>query len=499
MSRIVDCFDEACRNYRERCALMEFGRRSARRVSFEDLKRDVDRVCAALHEKGLQRGDRVVLFVSPSYELLVFLIACLKLGASLMIIDLWAGKGLIRQTFREYRADYIAVSGKTKLIRLAFGELRKIKALIRVDKLFANREKAGREGQESAEALTNAPRRPMPEIPEQDVAVLTMTTGSTGRPKIVLRSHRDLYRQLELVRSNMDERKGETIALNTSFMYHFVNILNGYSGILLPAESRALLAMLGKNKRRSTQELPAQVLFSSPDFCLETELRFPALEELYFGGAILNLYEAEKIRKKFPQAKITYIYGATECNLICKTNLDDYIQSLREGRTVLGEAVKGVRIKTDENREIMVHADVVLADYLNPEQRRGEVDEEGRYWHRTGDLGRIEDGTLVYLGRRDVFVRGTQEDFCSNEIEQAVVRRFSGLKKCACFYHRDKNYLFVEGDPCSEGELRDFAKAWGLGEDLVITRLHKIPCDAKHHSKIDYNHLKRLAERRNRV
>lgn len=497
MSRIVDCFDEACRKYRERCALMELGRGSVRRVSFEDLKRDVDRVCAALLQKGVKRGERIVLFVSPSYELLAFVIACLKLGVSLMIIDVWAGKQLIRETFKEYRADYIAVSGKTKLIRLAFGEFRKIKALIRVDRLFADRAKAVGEGQESAEVLANALRRTMPKISEHEVAVLTMTTGSTGRPKIVLRSHRDLYCQLELVRSNMAERKGETIALNTSFMYHFVNILNGYSGILLPAESRGLLAIFGKKKCKVMQEVPAQVLFSSPDFCLETELRFPALEELYFGGAILNLYEAKKIRKKFPQANITYIYGATECNLICKTNLDDYIQGLQEGRTVLGEAVKGVSIKTDENMEIMVHADVVLADYLNPEQRRGEVDEEGRYWHRTGDLGRIEDGILVYLGRRDVFVRGTQGDFCSNEIEQAVVRKFSGLKKCACFYHRGKNYLFVEGGPSEKEALRNFMKAWGIEENVIITCLPKIPCDAKHHSKIHYNRLKRLTERRN--
>ena len=71
----------------------------------------------------MKKGERVVLFVAPSYELLVFMLASLRLGISIMIIDIWAGKRLIRRTLEEYRADCIAVSGRTKLVRLVFGEL----------------------------------------------------------------------------------------------------------------------------------------------------------------------------------------------------------------------------------------------------------------------------------------------------------------------------------------------------------------------------------------
>ena len=486
MSRIVDYFDDACNKYRERTAFIDIKGEKIKKVSFDELKTDVDRVCGSLAEKGMKLKERVVLFVSPSYELLVFMLACLKLGVSLMIIDIWAGKHLIRQTLEEYQAEYIAVSGRTKLLRLAFREFRKIKDTILIEKVFeANRTESMGRAQEKLR---------LPKISGSETAVLTMTTGSTGKPKIILRSHEDLYNQLELVRSNMEERKEETVALNTSFMYHFVNILNGYSGILLHPKKTKLLRVF--RKKGQAQKLPAQVLFTSPDFCMKTEILFPRLEELYFGGAILNLYEAEKIRKKFPNAKITYIYGATECNLICKTNLDDYISSLKEGQTVLGEAVKEVCIKTDDKQEIMVHSDVVLTDYLNPENKRGEVDEDGRYWHKTGDLGRIEDGKLHYLGRRDVFVRGKNRNLFSNDLEQEIVRSFSGISKCAFFYHDGSNYLFIEGDFPKEAELRNFVKEREIGEDVIISCIAKIPCDAKHHSKINYNRLKRMAEKR---
>ena len=486
MSRIVDCFDDACKKYRERTAFIDIKGEKVKKVSFDELKTDVDRVCGSLAEKGMKQKERVVLFVSPSYELLVFMLACLKLGVSLMIIDIWAGKHLIRQTLEKYQAEYIAVSGRTKLLRLAFREFRKIKDTILIEKVFeANRTESMGRAQEKLR---------LPKISGSETAVLTMTTGSTGKPKIILRSHEDLYNQLELVRSNMEERKEETVALNTSFMYHFVNILNGYSGILLHPKKTKLLRVF--RKKGQAQKLPAQVLFTSPDFCMKTEILFPRLEELYFGGAILNLYEAEKIRKKFPNAKITYIYGATECNLICKTNLDDYINRLKEGQTVLGEAVKGVCIKTDDRQEIMVHADVVLTTYLNPENKRGVVDEEGQYWHKTGDLGRIENGKLYYLGRRDVFVRGKNGNFFSNDLEQEIIRSFSGIRKCAFFYHEENNYLFIEGDFPKEAELRNFVKEREIGEDVIINCITKIPCDAKHHSKINYNQLKRMAEKK---
>ena len=485
MSRIVDCFDDACKKYGERTAFIDIKGREMKKISFNKLRADVDRACASLMAKGMKKGERVVLFVAPSYELLVFMLACLRLGISIMIIDIWAGKRLIRRTLEEYRADYIAVSCRTKLVRLVFGELRRIKDVILIEKIIAKNEAGYPYKMQERPVCT--------EVEGDEVAVLTMTTGSMGRPKIIFRSHDDLYRQLDLVRRNINARSEDTVVLNTSFMYHFVNILNGYSGIIMPTKKPKILRLFNRDNR--LQKLPAQVVITTPDFCMETELLFQEVEEVYIGGAVLNLYEAELIRNKFQNAKITYIYGATECNLICKTDLDEYINNLKKGQTVLGEAVSGVCIKTDENNEILVHSDVVLTAYLNPENKRGVVDENGLYWHKTGDLGRIVDGKLLYLGRKDVFVRGKKGNIFSNNLEQEAIRRFSGIRKAAAFYHEGKNFLFVEGS-CEEEGLRSLIKEWDIGEDTVITFLSKIPCDAKHHSKINYNQLKRMAEKR---
>ena len=88
MSRIVDYFDNACEKYSERTAFIDIKGEKIKKVGFDELKADVDRVCGSLAERGMKQKERVVLFVSPSYELLVFMLACLKLGVSLMIIDI---------------------------------------------------------------------------------------------------------------------------------------------------------------------------------------------------------------------------------------------------------------------------------------------------------------------------------------------------------------------------------------------------------------------------
>ena len=289
MSRIVDCFDNACKKYSKRTAFVDMKGGEMKKISFNKLSADVDRACVSLIARGMKKKERVVLFVAPSYELLVFMLASLRLGISIMIIDIWAGKRLIRRTLEEYRADYIAVSGRTKLVRLVFGELRRIKDVILIERIIAEN------GYEKGNKMQERPV--CTEVAGDEVAVFTMTTGSMGRPKIILRSHDDLYRQLDLVRRNINARSEDTVVLNTSFMYHFVNILNGYSGIIMPTKKPKILRLF--NRANRLQKLPAQVVITTPDFCMETEILFQEVEEVYIGGAVLNLYEAELIRNKF--------------------------------------------------------------------------------------------------------------------------------------------------------------------------------------------------------
>ena len=330
-----------------------------------------------------------------------------------------------------------------------------------------------------------------PAGPSEDTeALLTMTTGSTGSAKTVIRTHGELLRQLRLTMENQGESGGECV-LVSSFMYCFSNLLMGNAVALPELHLGIPLWSYWERRLRHFSSLPIRSLMTTPDFCLHFKNAFPGLRELYIGGAILNIREAERILANYPGVRISYIYGATECNLIARTELSDYVRILRErGESCLGGAVSGVSIRI-EGGEILVKSDALLRGSL-AKGGREEREREGS-WHRSGDLGELREGKLYYLGRRDVYLVKKGRRAPSGPLEQRLLLRFPTLSKAACFYSGGKNRLFYEecGGKTERDQIREFLREEGILENTELRRIGRIPRDKKHHSKTDYRALKK--------
>lgn len=476
MSKIIDQFKQICRTHKDKTAFYYYQGRRLVQKTFGQLDQDVSRLRNLLLAKGPVGQQKALVFVPPSYDLVVFMLASMEVGLTLMYVDLWAGKKLIGKTLDQYRPDYIVVSRQTRFLKFAFGDINKIKNLLWADRLV--KEKAGED------RAYDCPK-------DSHLALLTMTTGSTGRPKIALRSHLDLYHQLDLVNANMEAIE-DNLVLTTAFMYTFANVLKGFATVLAPINLGTKFTWLLSAKLKKLSHLPITTIITSPDFCLRTKNYYPHLQKVYIGGAILNYKEADQIRQAYPDCQITYIYGATECNLITKIDLDDYLAHLQPGQpALLGQAVKGVEIKTNQNQEIMVHSQALLKAYLAHDRANSWVDKGGKFWHKTGDAGLYQDGRLYYLGRKDVFVQAGDQSIHSNPIEQDLVLQFEPVQKCAFFYHQGQNHLFLQGKTRpQEAAIKAYLKDKGLGDATVFYHNYPIPCDIKHHTKINYSLLK---------
>lgn len=315
MSRIIEEFEQICIEKKDSTAFIYQAKRGLVKKSFFKLYEDVNRVVMELKNLNALKGERILVFTPPSYELVVFMLACMKLGISVMYVDIWAGAKLISDTLKKYKADYIAVSKKTSFLRLGFASIRKIKKLIFIDREYVK---------ESAVAAKFVNEN----IEEDCPALLTMTSGSTGVPKIALRTHKDLYEQLELVKSNMGKEE-EQVVLTTAFIYSFANILKGFCTVLSGVNLSLPFDFLLNKKLERFRKVPITTIMTSPDFCFRTKNYYPSLKTLYVGGAILNINESRAIKEKYKATDIVYIYGATECNLIAKTKLDEYIKHLQ--------------------------------------------------------------------------------------------------------------------------------------------------------------------------
>lgn len=527
MSEIVRLFDRVCEEKGEESAFFYFRKGKLRRKSFRELHREVESRESCLIESGLCPGQRILLFAPPSYELLLFMLAAMRLGISLLYADVQTGLRRGGAALKSAPADAVAVNRGTFFLRLLFPKLLQIPLLLRTDPSEERRGRklrkrgraaakdgisdrrqrgeesknrtAGQWNEEKTEILDGRQRREEEESfallgpagPSEDTeALLTMTTGSTGSAKTVIRTHGELLRQLRLTMENQGESGGECV-LVSSFMYCFSNLLMGNAVALPELHLGIPLWSYWERRLRHFSSLPIRSLMTTPDFCLHFKNAFPGLRELYIGGAILNIREAERILANYPGVRISYIYGATECNLIARTELSDYVRILRErGESCLGGAVSGVSIRI-EGGEILVKSDALLRGSL-AKGGREEREREGS-WHRSGDLGELRAGKLYYLGRRDVYLVKKGRRVPSGPLEQRLLLRFPTLSKAACFYSGGKNRLFYEecGGKTEREQIREFLREEGILENTELRRIGRIPRDRKHHSKTDYRALKK--------
>ncbi len=475
MSRIVHLFENVCSTHSDRTAVVYREGKRVMRKSFSELHRDVNSMTAYLADCGVRQSDRILAFAASSYKLCVFMLAALKTGASIMYVDIFSKQESLRSIFADYKPQLVLVSDRTKYLRPFFGEIGKIRRVINIDRF----EKF------SAESTVQA------DIPENTTALLTMTTGSTGKPKIAVRSHLDLLQQLELINRNIRSEGHETI-LTTSYIYVFANILNGFTTVM----PQLNLGRYSDSKINRILSLfaaePVTMIITSPDYCLKAENIFPKLKTLYFGGAILNLHEARLIREKYHSCQCSVIYGSTECSIIAQTDLDEFIDILgKKHRSVLGRPVDGVRVRLAENGEILVTSEAMLENYLISDSSTKETDADGTLWHHTNDIAESEVDLLYFLGKSRRYVTVGNDKVYSNCIEQEITAHFPDIAKCGVLEHDGRIYVFLQRgkDKVRTEDIVSLLKRLGI-ESAEISAIKKIPCDVKHHTKIDYDKLK---------
>lgn len=465
MSKIIDVFEKSCIENKDKYAFYFEENKRLITKTFDEVYKDTNEMVDYLLENGIKQGDKILAFANSNYKLCVFIIASFKIGATIMYIDIFAKQDKMKNLFEKYKPDYVLVSNKTKYIKVFFKEINKIKTIINIDNI---------KGNNNENKITDA-------ISDNQAALLTTTTGSTGTPKIVIRTHNDLYEQLNLITNNIEKCRESEIVLTTSYIYVLANLLQGFTTVLpninLNKNSKILNEKLSLYK-----DIGINMIITSPDFCLKTNNIYPKLEYLYFGGAILNYTEAVAIQKKFNKSNNIYMYGCTECNIISKNKLNLYISDLKKlNINNLGQVVKGVKVKIGEHNKICVSSNALTNNYIDNSNLSDS--------HDTGDRGYLNNNELIFLGKENAALNINDDIIYSNQIEQELVLNYK-LNKCAILEYNKKFYLFLE-ERNKALEIKEYLKQ-RYKINTIIKVIKKIPCDIKHHTKINYKELKEL-------
>lgn len=259
-------FDEATDRYADRIALVFQGRR----IRYSELREQVDRFSAALHGLGVRRGDRVALYLLNSPQFVIAYFAALKAGAVVTAVSpvytsheirfqlqdsgakvlvcqdiLWdkversgaRPAHVVVTNVGEYLPPLLRAIGRSFLGRRVFRTLAVPEAKVAF----------GDGIHRFQELLAKYPPRP-PEVtidPREDLAALPYTGGTTGSPRGVMLTHRNLVAAKEFTTAVLGLEDGKETALSFLPFFHI------YGQVVL---------MLGSITHGHTQ-----VLFTTPD------------------------------------------------------------------------------------------------------------------------------------------------------------------------------------------------------------------------------------------
>ncbi len=466
MPDLVSTFREVARSHGDATALID----GPDRVSYAALLAKADGFAAECRARRLRRGDRVLLAMPVCADLFAALAGAWSAGLTVVFPEPAMGLSGVRHAIAVTKPRALIATGAYRFLALAFRDLR------------------------GKPVLWPAPARrdtaPLPPPDAQTNALISFTSGSTGAPKAIPRSHAFLMAQRDAVAPLL---AGEATDLVAFPVFTLVNLAAGRVSVLpdwrLSRPDRVTPEALARRLR----ETGATRALLPPSLC-ETLAKSPrpeALHTVFTGGgpvkpALVAALQAHGLR-------VISVYGSTEAEPIAELDWADVTQqdldAMQSGAGLLaGHPVDGLALRLRDG-EIQVAGDHVNAGYLDPaDDAATKLREGGRVWHRTGDAGRMDkDGRLWLLGRSDARVHKGDGDLFPFAVELAA-EAWPGVARAAMTARNGAPLLALEGDAEHLPVWQDKAKELGIADIRVLAR---IPLDRRHRSKVDYGALKK--------
>ncbi len=404
-----------------------------RRITFVEHERGVASVAAALRDRhGVGAGDRVAILAANCPEWIVTFWATVSLGAVAVGLNGWLTGPEIRYGISDSEPTLLVADAK-RLARLG-GDDPGVPTVVideEFDALWHHDLDA---------ALSDTP------IAEDDPAVILYTSGTTGRPKGAVNTHRNVnaliginffhgLRMLMVQPPTTDAPP--TCQLVTSPLFHVSGLHNAAVAFLVggvksvwttgrfdPALALRLIEAEGITGWGFTTALLHR-LVNDPDV---DRYDLSSIRQLGGGGSPLSRALHDRTKAVFPQVRDTMGvgYGLTESSALVSINpgpeLEKFPDSVGRPLPTVDVEIRdadATPLAEGEEGEIHVRGPIVMLEYWRRADDTADVIRAGR-WLKTGDIGRLEGGRLFLASRkRDLILRGG-ENVYPVEIEQRL-------------------------------------------------------------------------------
>ena len=415
METINELFANAVKRFPDRPALLEPTEESGKSkeemtiLTYSELQQRIELFAGYLQEQQVAKGDRLLLWCASRINWIIALLGSLLVGAVLVPLDVSSREDFLARIAQTTEGKYLITTPKQ------YQGLKKPPLpLIDIDSLPAGTLDASK----------------LPEVQEDDLAELVFTSGTTGQPKGVMLSQRNIASNARAALGVVDIRdqdralsilplshmfeatidiailsRGSSIVYARTLVPDTLLRLLGSQGVtlmvLVPQALQLFLNGIEREVRRQKKEkafellqriapsLPfrwRRVLFGS------VHKRFGGHFKFFISG---GAYLPPKLAERWENMgfRVMQGYGATECApVVAATPYRDHAYG------TAGKSLPGQQVRIAEDGEILVHgANIAQGYWKNPEDTKAAF-KDG--WYYTGDLGYLDGRGFLYIKGR---------------------------------------------------------------------------------------------------
>ena len=431
-------------------------------LSFEDIAAMASQTQSLMKGHQLGSEDSVLVAIAPSPLLYGIICGLMGHGIRIIFIEPWLSIEKIDHVIKETKPKVFLTSA--------------------LGKIWGARSKAIRN---IHQWLTPSDILKMPksqfeirEVNSDHHAFIVFSSGTTGAPKGVIRTHAYMQNIYDVFTTNepQDFDSPDLIIFPNVALFH---LATGRGSIIVPQKwsQKNLSKVLELCERFKPQTVSTGPAFLKTLIDLDILTKFKSLERIVIGGALTDCWLLEKTFELLPKCRFLHIYGGSEAEPVAIMNAKEAVIKSRERgyfqTLCLGEPIPQIQCKNKDG-VLWVSGPNVAGEYIgHPDENKGikERDAEGKLWHSMGDRVKAEQGVLWFGGRE----AQVPADF---ELEQRVYAEL-GSSKSFIYRDREEITLYGEGITSSISKLRStFPQIHHFQETKIIR-------DKRHRSRID--------------
>ena len=446
------------------------------RLTYREFDKRTNRLANALEKLGCANGERVAILAENSHKYLEIYVGAAKAGVVTTPLNFRLAEDELAHILNESEASLVLVGDGYEATALSLpSKARTVRTWIGLDSNFG-----GRCYEDLLADSSDA--EPLIAVGENELAVLMYTGGTTGTPKGVMLSHRNILAAMHcLCEQNQLTALDITCMVLPLFHVSFWPALcclmvGGKVVVVQRPEIQSILSAIQQERCTHINTVPTIYgwLIASPDL---EQFDLSSIRLMSYAGSPMPEAVLRKCLAKFGSI-LAQGYGLTEAApAVSELMPEDHVmvgpraKLLKSvGRSLPGIEVRvvdehGASLEPGQTGEVAVRGANVLMGYWKNPELTAEKLRDG--WFHTGDIGYLDEEGYIYLVDRkaDMIITGG-ENVYPKETEN-VLYGHPAVQECAVTSAPDENWgervqaavVLKLGATATEKELIEFCKS----------------------------------------